>query len=481
MRKWLDKRSSEAFVEFDHIVDANQFYMHLASWSRRRVDLAALLRTDYSPSERARIGYAPTRPGTLCAYVDESAADGQVVKRAKITDTGVVYLIDHGRHVRGVANASLYRLLDKYAQMAPLCFECTLNVDSVDSHTHEQLSAKFKCLAQMTQSQQQVSTRRRCFKMKLIDELDALDATTSTTSRYVIGLYILDGGGDESDPAKPQQQQISVGDELKALATSLQQQRVTSSTGSSSSNSSNSSKPFGELSLPIRARLRARLTNVETSKLFGLIASEQSQRRLAFLDSLHRWHRDHRSTLRHIADGVGADQALVGCLCVLNSIVAGKWSRGIVLAIAQCAPEPQAHVYMLDYCRFHTVAVSRLFRLESCSDENTNEANANDSNEQFVREPALASRCKLADDEPMQLELFEKYLTMLNSSAGAVDDYGRELTVDNIELQVECVDKSLITMAHNVRITQYTVSVCKFYFYMTCLFVKDTFNNWTKT
>jgi hypothetical protein len=466
----LVKQDKEADVQIGHVVNANQFYVHLSNWKSEMTKLNELMARDYNPDSTLVDGLDDSslpdicftlnltdkdlRIGLLCAIVNKNES---FYRRALIVDlpkkklnkpsNTSVYLIDFGKYITTSAD-NLYNLLDKYHDIEPLCFQCTLGIDAPRA-LEEQVNNQLSSLIQIQKS----------FRIGLIDELKSIhsaEASSILLNRYLVKLYGLS-----------QDKILNISDQLSLFARSLS---TSSSLPKNSFLDSIKTTPelnniaawdklvekpnayaFNETEMPLGQQLRIKLIEVNTANYFGVVLCCQKEKRERFVQRFNQWHKENRIYLKFLFyDGqrTNPSEYFEGMPCAFNSIQIGKWCRGVVLYIE--TNSINSYVYAVDYGRVLQMRVDRLFKLEK---------------EEFLNEPTYVHRCQLVDEHG-QRGSFEKYLDLLKCNTSLndndeVNDSKSHISIDNIEITIACIKREMtpLMIKYSPENYQYTVRV----------------------
>ena len=465
----------EADVQIGHVVNANQFYVHLSNWKSEMTKLNELMARDYNPDSTLVDGLADSslphlsftlsqnaanltdkelRIGLLCAIVNKNES---VYRRALIVDlpkkklnnkpsNTSVYLIDFGKYVT-TSTENLFNLLDKYYDIEPLCFQCTLGIDAPRA-LEEQVNNQLSSLILLYKS----------FRIGLIEELKSIhsaEASSILLNRYRVKLF-----GVSQDKTVNISDQLSFFAQSLSTSSSLPKNAFLDSikTTPELNNIAAWDKlvkkpetyPFNETEMPLGQQLRIKLTDVDTVNYFGVVLCCQKEKRERFVQRFNQWHKENRTYLKSlIYDGKNSPpECFVGMPCAFSSVQMSKWCRGVVIHIeANCV---NSYVYLVDYGKVLHMGVDRLFKLEK---------------EEFLNEPTYVHRCQLVDEQG-QRDSFEKYLDLLKSNTSLndsdeINESKSHISIDNIEINIACIKREMtpLKIKYNPENYQYTVRV----------------------
>jgi hypothetical protein len=209
--------------------------------------------------------------------------------------------------------------------------------------------------------------------------------------------------------------------------------------------------------------VRCHLINVDSAKNFSVVPVCYAEKRLHFLNTIHAWHKENRSSLKALFDPIKPvkESRIVGSVCLFSSShLAGKWNRGII--VQHDSVNKSAIIYAVDHSKSLVMSYERLFALEG---------------DEFLAEPIYVHRCLLEDSKEMQ-DKFAKYVDLIKSSSSV--NGGQEpplsvntqfsspsssnmahLSIQNFELYIESLGKDLATLNQNntLHSRQYLVKI----------------------
>ena len=198
--KDAESQLKEISVEIVTIMSTNQFFLHMAEWEAEFEALCQSLEKDYDSnvtldsfasnnsstlpnltlsitpvngiaasltSPITKLAEKSIHKGLVCVYANKETS---VYRRVLIVDLPKkravqVYLLDLGKYETMCVDY-LYSLLDKYIDLAPLCFECTLGLPKTTRiELDEQVSTQFKTLVHLNKN----------FKIRVLKELKPLE------------------------------------------------------------------------------------------------------------------------------------------------------------------------------------------------------------------------------------------------------------------------------------------------------------------
>lgn len=189
---------------------------------------------------------------------------------------------------------NLFKLLDFYYDLEPLCFECTLGLE-YSKNCELRYTNKLKAMVQLN----------KFFKLKLIDKLAH---PTEDHEIYHVNLYGLRADLNETDHSYTMNisEQLKVNNPLILLSSSSPPPIKTigilqpSNGPISLSNVFEHNLPFKETDIPLDQYLKIQLTNVDTVKHFGIVLISELEERHKFLSSFHLWHKENKRNLKHV-------------------------------------------------------------------------------------------------------------------------------------------------------------------------------------
>jgi hypothetical protein len=368
-------QNSELSVDIVSIGNTNQFYLHLTDWEAEFEKICQCMEKEYNIQNASgettgnnssclpdltlnitpvitKLNEKDIKKGVICAYINREKS---IYRRALVVDIPKkksskqalyvdIFLFDLGKYFQACVD-NLYVLHDKYFEMAPLCFECTLGLPKLQLELDEQLSTQFKTLVQLNKN----------FKIKIIKKMKPIDVVDSQyeISRFHVNLY-----GTRADKREtPFEYVINFGEELKLFGSAL---------STSSVNKLNvlsvpvceKINPFNETDMPLNQTFKIQLTNLDTVKNFGVILRSQLESRDAFLKRFHEFHRSNRTSLKPLfensnlaaSSNSGTKNSMknfIGMPCALSSVQISRWCRGLIVNLDVVGK--LANIYLVDY------------------------------------------------------------------------------------------------------------------------------------
>ena len=103
-----------------------------------------------------------------------------------------------------------------------------------------------------------------------------------------------------------------------ATAVSLRKRRLSAKSGERSS----SKVFFSEAELPLNLPIKVQLTNWDTFKHFGVVRSDEREKRDRFLNQFHLWHKLNKASLKLLYGNTTSEsvETHLGAPCVVNSL-----------------------------------------------------------------------------------------------------------------------------------------------------------------
>jgi hypothetical protein len=205
-----------------------------------------------------------------------------------------------------------------------------------------------------------------------------------------------------------------------------------------------------EIDLEQGKPVRCQLINVDSAKNFSIVPVCFAEKRIHFLNTIHAWHKENRSSLKQLFDPNNKpikENRIIGSVCLFSSsYLANKWNRGII--VQHDSLNKTAIIYAVDHSKSLMMQYDRLFALEG---------------DEFLAEPIYVHRCLLEDSKEMQ-DKFAKYVDLIKSSSNGSQEpplaansqfsspsstQMAHLSIENFELEIESLGKDLATLNQN--------------------------------